>query len=422
MPQTIDEVCDSVESSELITFTSMSEAFDEFVDGADECGFANENINWPGKDELLSVAKTAIDAASDPNNMNFPVSFGLVRGTDSARTLDNWGSMKLHMNAKKKNINNAFIIDCLNNIDKCCPFDAPTGDFRGDICDTLTYDNPTNVALKTFGSLSTHTGREDVYSHYADKAIDGTTTCDSEIYESYPNYLCPQRDELGVFNEKSVDWCKARCNADSSCTSFEHRAWQSRQQKAICRLSSSCFRGLAVDVAGDYAGWTLYQKNDCFAMSGSGEPVDWKLAMKDDNNYKIRKVVVWAPQDAASVDMEPFVVNGWRSVIASSSTWTTSGGTEFLLSANPALNENSGWKAEIDIADQEVEYLNRIYISKSDGNKLRLAEVQVFTIEVLTPSTLPSKEDYQAAILTAMQNRVNEVTSDVEACYNQECG
>ena len=141
--------------------------------------------------------------------------------------------------------------------------------------------------------------------------------------------------------------------------------------------------------------------------------------MKDNYNHKIRKVVVYVPEDERADDMRPFDVRGWRS--APRDLLREGGWNNWYYSHDSGkspLSSGYGWKVEIP-ASADV---NRIEIKKYDGKPVRLAEVQVYTKEVLTSSTLPSREAYQAAILTAMRNRVNEVTGDIEACYNQECG
>ena len=410
----------------------MSEAFDEFSEAADTCVFGNENnIPWPNNDDLLSVAIDAVDAASNTNNMNFPSSVVVLGGQQSYNTLDNWANVKAHIGAKKKTIGNAFVINCLNNVDNCCPFNAPSGNFQGDICGTLTYNNPKNVALSANGGVSSQSlGTGGSFHHAfffasANIAINGTTTCEStNDYESFHDRACEGRNELGSweYNWATRQWCEDRCSADSRCTSFEWRP-EKNQRNAKCQVSSSCFNGLGYDT-GSNGDWTLYQKKTCFSMTGSGGDQWWRLRMPNNRNHKIRKVVVWVPQDEASDQIRDFTVRGWRS--APLSLDSVSGGwNNWDYShdgSKSALDSDNGWKAEI-LVNEDVD-VNRIEIMKddTDGKPVRLAEVQVYTKEVLTSSTLPSKEDYQAAILTAMRNKANEVTSDVEACYIEQCG
>jgi hypothetical protein len=354
--------------------------------------------------------------------MNFPSS---ETGT-TINTLDNWANVKAHIGAKKKTIDYAFVINCLNNVENCCPFEAPSGNFQGDICGTLTYNNPKNVALYDNGGRSFQSGREDSNTldyTSAKRAIDGATTCEStNDYDSFHDRACVARNELAVweYDWATQQYCEDRCSENSRCTSFEHRP-SKQQRKHKCQLSSSCFNDLGYDTSSN-GDWTLYQKKDCFSTTGSGGIYQWwRLKMPENYNHKVRKVVVWVPQDEASDEMIPFAVRGWNSAPSDlrseggSSQWNYSHG-----SSENALDSANGWKAEISVSEDV--YLNRIEIRKDDGNPVRLAEVQVYIEEVLTSSTLPSKADYQAAILTAMRNKVNEVTSDVEACYSEQCG
>lgn len=57
--QTIDEICDAIDSSERITFASMSQAFDTETSRQDSC---NPNDYVPSSDDLIQIAQ---DAAND---------------------------------------------------------------------------------------------------------------------------------------------------------------------------------------------------------------------------------------------------------------------------------------------------------------------------------------------------------------------
>ena len=60
------------------------------------------------------------------------------------------------------------------------------------------------------------------------------------IYKKHPNSGCFSRNELGTFRLVSVSDCRARCDADSACVSFEYHTAIHALAPRLCQLSTSC--------------------------------------------------------------------------------------------------------------------------------------------------------------------------------------
>ena len=70
-------------------------------------------------------------------------------------------------------------------------------------------------------------------------------------YRHHVNLACHDRNELGMFDDKLVGWCKAQCNAESSCVSYEFKDGR-------CQLSTSC---IEERLTHSYTGWQTYTKD-----------------------------------------------------------------------------------------------------------------------------------------------------------------
>ena len=167
--QTIDEICDTIDSSERITFASMSAVFDDEITLQDSCETnADGSSVFPSDEELLTVAKTRVGDTIGA------ISTTLEANSDSVRTLDNWSRVLQEINNSKMTIDDTFILNCLQDEQNCCPFSTPSGNFEGDFCGTLRYNNPTNVALQSFGASATQSSTSGSSGiHAATNAIDG---------------------------------------------------------------------------------------------------------------------------------------------------------------------------------------------------------------------------------------------------------
>ena len=150
----------------------MSGVFDDETTLEDSCETnADGSSVFPSDTELLTAAKARV--SDTIANINFPQDTNSLR-----RTLDNWDTVDAEMSNAKKTINDNFILNCLSDEElqtsDCCPFNAPSGDFSGDFCGTLRYNNPTNVALQSFGATATQSSTSGNSGTYAaQKAIDG---------------------------------------------------------------------------------------------------------------------------------------------------------------------------------------------------------------------------------------------------------
>jgi len=150
----------------------MSGVFDDEITLEDSCETnADGSSVFPSDTELLTAAKARV--SDTIANINFPESTNSLQ-----RTLDNWDTVEVEMSNAKKTINDNFILNCLSDeelqTNDCCPFNAPSGDFSGDFCGTLRYNNPTNVALQSNGATASQSSTYGSSGTYAaQKAIDG---------------------------------------------------------------------------------------------------------------------------------------------------------------------------------------------------------------------------------------------------------
>ena len=119
--QTIDEICDAIDSSELITFSSMSTAFDEETTAEASCYVGIQ----PRDVQLLDAGSNAATflfedfdiQAPDNNDLSSDAQF-LIR--------DAIAGGQAFYEASSNPIDHAFVLRCLENKDDCVPISSQT--------------------------------------------------------------------------------------------------------------------------------------------------------------------------------------------------------------------------------------------------------------------------------------------------------
>ena len=223
------------------------------------------------------------------------------------------------------------------------------------------------------------------------------------------------------------------CEDDPNCYAFEFKAGVScnrcSKKPAYCNMFRDCYytprNGAADTTQLVYdASWDVFIKDDYYSQTDLNDAKRWRLNLPGSKNYNVRKVVLRAPQD--DVGFGGFNVDVFESAPVNIATDAGSPYHTFerkgtrLHSGNDWMNTLSGGGFSRPLNRIEIRAhpnpTNQAWHEKG----VRLAQVEVYIKEVV-PS-LPTKDEYHAAILSAMQSRVNQVGAELQACYSRQCG
>ena len=119
--QTIDEICDAIDSSELITFSSMSTAFDEETTAEASCYVGIQ----PRGVQLLDAGSNAATFLFQDFKVQAPADNNL---SDDAQFLipDAIAGGQAFYDSSSSPIDHAFVLRCLENKDDCVPISSQT--------------------------------------------------------------------------------------------------------------------------------------------------------------------------------------------------------------------------------------------------------------------------------------------------------
>ena len=131
--KTIDEICDAIDSSELITFKSMSEAFDNETSSVDSC---DPNTYMPSQSELINATRDAAVEAAHFNSIGVP---GYIEAGDVSRFVQadiDWmgqhvdklqSKVKTFIESSIRGLFSEFVVNCLKDERDCVPPDTSGG-------------------------------------------------------------------------------------------------------------------------------------------------------------------------------------------------------------------------------------------------------------------------------------------------------